>query len=57
MENSSKKNHQKNSCFFFLEVGIPCEDCDLEGHSVTCGWHKDWHRCDCGAFDKEEESK
>ena len=26
-------------------------------HSATCGWHKDWHNCDCGAFDKEQESK
>lgn len=21
-------------------------------HSPTCGWHKDWHNCDCGAFTK-----
>ena len=26
-------------------------------HPATCGWHKDWHDCSCGAFDKEEESK
>ena len=22
-------------------------------HSPTCGWHKDWHDCNCGAFDKK----
>ena len=26
-------------------------------HSATCGWHKDWHDCSCGAFDRKEESK
>ena len=20
-------------------------------HSPDCKWHKDWHACDCGAFD------
>ena len=49
--------HQKCDCLTFREEGLPCEDCDLEGHSRICGWHKDWHNCDCGAFDKEEESK
>ena len=44
--------HQKCDCVIFREEGLPCEDCDLEGHSRTCGWHKDWHNCDCGAFDK-----
>ena len=24
-------------------------------HSPECKWHKDWHACDCGAFDKEEK--
>ena len=24
-------------------------------HSSDCKWHKDWHACDCGMFDKEEE--
>ena len=47
--------HQKCDCVIFREEGLPCEDCDLEGHSRTCGWHKDWHDCNCGAFDKEEE--
>lgn len=27
-----------------------------EEHSPTCGWHKDWHNCDCGAFDKKEQT-
>lgn len=22
-------------------------------HSPDCKWHKDWHACDCGIFDKE----
>ena len=21
-------------------------------HPPECKWHKDWHACDCGAFDK-----
>ena len=46
--------HRKGGCVFFLEVGLPCEDCDLEGHAVMCDWHKDWHKCNCGVFDKEE---
>ena len=49
-----RNKHRKGGCVFFLEVGLPCEDCDLEGHAVMCGWHKDWHNCDCGALDKEE---
>ena len=24
-------------------------------HPPECKWHKDWHACDCGAFDKEEK--
>ena len=51
---SVKDKHRKGGCVFFLEAGLPCEDCDLEGHAVMCGWHKDWHNCDCGALDKEE---
>jgi len=45
--------HKKSQCAIFIESRLPCEDCDLEGHSATCGWHIDWHRCDCGAFDKQ----
>jgi hypothetical protein len=26
-----------------------------EKHSPECKWHKDWHACDCGTFDKEEK--
>jgi len=47
--------HNKGQCSIFLESGLPCEDCDLEGHSATCGWHRDWHSCSCEAFDKEQE--
>ena len=43
--------HKKTICVQFLEGGLPCEDCDLEGHPPACGWHRDWHSCDCGAFD------
>lgn len=48
------QKHRKGSCVIFLESGMPCEDCDLEDHSVMCNWHKDWHNCDCGKFDIEE---
>ena len=45
--------HNKGQCAIFIESRLPCEDCDLEGHSATCGWHRDWHRCDCGLFDNK----
>lgn len=45
------QKHGKTNCVQFLEGGLPCEDCDLEGHPPACGWHRDWHSCDCGAFD------
>jgi len=54
MNEFETQKHRKGNCVIFLESGIPCEDCDLEGHSVMCGWHKDWHDCSCGKFDKEE---
>ena len=28
---------------------------ELDDHTPDCKWHKDWHACDCGMFDKEEE--
>ena len=49
--------HKKTNCVQFLEGGLPCEDCDLEGHPPACGWHRDWHSCDCGAFDKGEQQR
>jgi hypothetical protein len=45
--------HNKGQCLIFIESRLPCEDCDLEGHSATCGWHRDWHSCSCKAFDKQ----
>lgn len=26
-----------------------------QDHPPECKWHKDWHACDCGIFDKESE--
>lgn len=46
-----KTKHRKTDCAFFAEGGLPCEDCDLEGHNALCGWHQDWHTCTCGAHD------
>lgn len=40
--------HKKSECVEFQEGSLPCEDCDLEGHSIICKWHRDWHACDCG---------
>jgi hypothetical protein len=38
---------------------VMCEECSggntterVEEHTPECKWHKDWHACDCGAFDK-----
>lgn len=28
---------------------------ELDDHPPECKWHKDWHACDCGMFDKEEK--
>ena len=27
----------------------------LSEHSLDCLWHRDWHACNCGFFDGEEE--
>ena len=37
--------------------GAGCELCPSgrDKHPPECKWHKDWHACDCGAFDKREE--
>ncbi|MBC8226028.1 MAG: hypothetical protein H8E74_02660 [Gammaproteobacteria bacterium] len=37
--------------------GAGCELCpsDRDEHSPECKWHKDWHACDCGAFDEEDD--
>ncbi len=24
-------------------------------HTLDCKWHKDWHACDCGMFDEEDD--
>ena len=58
--------HKTKDCVYFQETGgMPCPDCDEEPfnekgtsneeHSPDCKWHKDWHACDCGMFDNEEE--
>jgi len=46
-----RTKHRKGDCVSFQEGGPPCEDCDLEGHTALCGWHRDWHRCDCGGLE------
>ena len=28
-----------------------------EKHNAFCNWHKDWHSCDCGAFDYPPNEK
>ena len=28
---------------------------EKDDHPPECKWHKDWHACDCGIFDKEEK--
>lgn len=45
--------HKKGQCAIFIENRLPCEDCDLEGHSATCGWHIDWHDCSCGGLEEQ----
>jgi hypothetical protein len=27
-----------------------------EEHPPECPWHRDWHACNCGAFDLKEDS-
>jgi len=27
---------------------------ELDDHPPECKWHKDWHACDCGAFDAQK---
>ena len=54
---TKREFHKKNSCVSFLEGGILCEDCDPEGHSRLCNWHRDWHACDCGALEEMSSKK
>jgi len=41
---------------------VGCNKCDYSTwmpaakHSLDCLWHRDWHACNCGFFDGEEES-
>lgn len=28
------------------------QECTCVKHTEECGWHKDWHNCTCGAFNK-----
>jgi hypothetical protein len=28
------------------------QECTCVEHTKECGWHKDWHNCTCGAFNK-----
>ena len=28
------------------------QECTCVEHTEECGWHKDWHNCTCGAFNK-----
>lgn len=39
--------HSKSYCPTFLIKGVCCDNCELDGHAKDCGWHKDWHKCDC----------
>jgi hypothetical protein len=65
-DNPYPYKHKTKDCVYFQETGgMPCPDCDEEPfnekgtsneeHSPDCKWHKDWHACDCGMFDNEEE--
>ena len=37
--------------------GSGCDLCPSgrDKHPPECKWHKDWHACDCGAFDEEDD--
>jgi hypothetical protein len=65
-DNPYPYKHKTKDCVYFQETGgMPCPDCDEEPfnekgtsneeHSPDCKWHKDWHACDCGMLDNEEE--
>ncbi len=37
--------------------GSGCDLCPSgrDKHPPECKWHKDWHACDCGAFDEKDD--
>jgi len=35
---------------------VGCQMKKYEEHPPDCPWHRDWHACNCGAFDVEDES-
>lgn len=37
-----------------LHCSVGCQMKKFEEHPPECGWHKDWHSCNCGAFDLQE---
>ena len=64
-DNPSPYKHKTKDCVYFQETGgMSCPDCDEEPfnekstsneeHTPECKWHKDWHACDCGAFDAQK---
>ena len=30
------------------------QECTCVKHTEECGWHKDWHNCTCGTFNKKD---
>jgi hypothetical protein len=40
---------------FKMYCSVGCEFKKHEEHPPECGWHRDWHNCNCGAFDLKEE--
>ena len=54
---SLQKKHKKSSKWYNCarcEALYEDQECTcLEPeHTKECGWHKDWHNCTCGAFNK-----
>ena len=49
-----KKEFETNDYSYRIHCSVGCENKKYEEHPPECPWHRDWHACNCGAFDLKE---
>jgi hypothetical protein len=40
---------------YSIHCSVGCQMKKYEEHPPECPWHRDWHACNCGAFDLKED--